>query len=118
MPSPLSPGFAMTCPACGKGALFDGLLHIAEHCSACGQDLRAQDSGDGPAFFAITIVGFLVVGLAAWVELTWHPSIGVHMLIWTPFILLSSTYTLRLFKALLIAYQYHYKLDLGEKDRS
>ncbi len=112
--SPLRAGRKRRCPRCGQGKLYAGLLKVADRCTACDLDLRAQDSGDGPAFLVIVIVGFLVVTLAAIVEVAAHPPVWLHMLIWTPTILLLSVYFLRLFKSLLIAWQYRHRLGLGE----
>lgn len=78
--------------------------------------MGAQDSGDGPAFFVITIVGFLVVGLAAWVEIAYTPPFWLHMLLWIPFILIVSILLLRLFKSLLISYQYHHNIGFDKPE--
>lgn len=90
------------CPRCGKGALFDGPLKSVAACSACGLDLSKQDAGDGPAFFAITLVGLIVTGLAAWVEIMFSPPYWVHAVLWLPLIVLLSLWVLRLVKAYLI----------------
>jgi len=47
--SPYVAGLTCRCPRCGRGKLFDGLLTVAPVCSACGLDLKKEDSGDGPA---------------------------------------------------------------------
>jgi uncharacterized protein (DUF983 family) len=62
--SALSAGAQGRCPNCGKGKLFKGYLKIADHCFACGEDFRSADSGDGPAFFVMSIVGAVVVPIA------------------------------------------------------
>ena len=105
-PSPFKAGLFGRCPACGKGALYEGVLAVAAQCNLCKLNLQAQDSGDGPAFFVITIVGFLVVALAAWVELTYTPPLWLHLVLWVPFVLITSIVLLRFFKAWLIAWQY------------
>src|SRR5215210_7084986 len=53
------------CPRCGKGALFGSAVGLVprSHCSVCGLDYAFIDSGDGPAVFAILILG--AVGLGA-----------------------------------------------------
>ena len=71
--SPLSAGLGCKCPRCGRGRLFAGFLTVAEKCEACGLELAKHDSGDGPAVFVILILGFIVVGLALWVELRYEP---------------------------------------------
>lgn len=86
--------------------MFNGLLSIVERCALCGLPLRAHEKGDGPSFFAITIVGFIVTALAFYVEFTYEPPFWVHALLWGPLVLMLSVYNLRLFKALLIRWQY------------
>lgn len=99
------------CPACGKGKLYSGLLTVVERCSACGMELAAHEKGDGPAFFAIVIVGFVVAGLASWVELAYEPPFWVHAVLWGPLILGLSLFILRVAKAWLIAMQYRHQRD-------
>ncbi len=106
--SPLLVALKGRCPACGKGKLFAGLLAVADYCSQCNISLKEHEKGDGPAFFAIVVVGFVVTFLAAWVEFTYQPSYGVHALLWPPLILVLSLYLLRFFKALIIIVQYRH----------
>jgi uncharacterized protein (DUF983 family) len=114
--SPFRAGFTCRCPGCGKGKLFSGLLTVADTCDICALDLSAEDSGDGPAVFVILILGFVVVGLAAWVEFTFSPPLWVHPLLWFPVILGGSVLLLRVFKSTLIALQFHHKAGPGVQD--
>jgi len=98
------------CPRCGEGALFAGLLTVRPACPSCGLDFSAEDAGDGPAVFVIFLLGLIVVGLAALVELKFAPPIWVHMLLWTPLILGGGILLLRPLKAGLIALQYRHGL--------
>jgi uncharacterized protein (DUF983 family) len=98
------------CPRCGEGRLFAGLLTVRPACPACGLDFSAEDAGDGPAVFVIFFLGLIVVGLAAAVELEFAPPIWVHMLLWTPLILIGAILMLRPLKAGLIALQYRHNL--------
>ena len=111
--SPLSVGLRCRCPRCGEGRLFAGLLSIRPRCSACGLDYAAVDSGDGPAVFVIMIAGFIVVGLALFVEVKYEPPYWVHAVLWIPTILVISLGLLRPFKATLIALQYRHKVTEG-----
>ena len=77
-------------------------------CAVCGLDLSAQDAGDGPAVFVIFFLGLIVVGLAAFVELRFAPPIWVHLMLWTPLILVGAIAMLRPLKAGLIALQYRH----------
>ncbi len=98
------------CPRCGEGRLFTGLLTVRAACPACGLDFSAEDAGDGPAVFVILLLGLIVVGLAAWVELKVEPPIWVHILLWTPLIVAGAILMLRPLKAGLIALQYRHHL--------
>ena len=97
------------CPRCGQGRLFKGLLTVRPVCDACGLDLSAQDSGDGPAVFVILFVGFAAVLLAVLVELAFAPATWVHLLYQIPFVLGLSILLLRPLKATLIALQYRHR---------
>jgi uncharacterized protein (DUF983 family) len=108
--SPWQAGLLCRCPRCGRGPLFAGLLTVAPICAACGLDLAAQDSGDGPAVFVILVLGALVVGLALAVELIFAPPLWLHMVLWPPVILAGAIGLLRPFKATLIAFQYRHRL--------
>ena len=64
------------------------------------------------------IVGFIVVGLALFVEFTFHPPYWVHALLWMPLILVLSLGLLRPLKGLLIAQQYkHRAAQAGSRAR-
>jgi uncharacterized protein (DUF983 family) len=101
---------ACRCPRCGEGRLFTGLLTVRPACPACGLDLSAEDAGDGPQVFVIFFLGLIVVGLAAWVEIKFAPPIWVHLLLWTPLILVGAIAMLRPLKAGIIALQYRHNL--------
>ena len=83
---------------------------MRQACEVCGLDLSAQDAGDGPAVFAILLLGMLVVGLAALVEINFSPPLWLHLVLWTPLILIGAVVMLRPLKAGLIALQYRYRL--------
>lgn len=114
---PVRAGLSCTCPRCGQGKLFDGLLKVRPTCSNCGLDYSFADSGDGPAVFVIMIIGFLVVGLALWVEVSFSPPLWLHLIIWIPLAVVLSLWLLRVLKSLLIALQYRNNARQGEIDR-
>jgi uncharacterized protein (DUF983 family) len=102
---------ACRCPRCGEGPLFSGLLTVRQSCPVCGLDLSAQDAGDGPAVFVILLLGFVVVGLAAIVEIRLQPPLWVHVVLWTPLILVGAIAMLAAAQAGLIALQFrHHQL--------
>lgn len=113
--SPLAAGLKCRCPRCGRGHLFSRLLTVAAECDHCGLDLRAEDSGDGPAVFVILIVGALAVAILLVVEKLFTPPMWLHLIYLVPLILGLSIVLLRPFKAILIALQYHNKMGgLGD----
>lgn len=104
--SPVSAGIRGRCPRCGNGRLFKGYLTPAERCSACDLDFAFADSGDGPAVFIILIVGFIVVGLALWVEVAYQPDYWVHAVLWLPLGIILPLLLLRPAKGILLCQQY------------
>lgn len=108
-PNPFLAGLAGRCPNCGKGALFKGFIKVADRCSACGFDLKAADSGDGPAVFIILIVGCIVVFGALFTDVAYRPPIWVHMAIWLPLTVVLSLGLLRPFKGVMVAMQFHHR---------
>ena len=66
--SALAAGLKGRCPRCGRGALFRRGLGLRGKCESCGLSYAFADSGDGPAVFAIFILGFLILGGALLVE--------------------------------------------------
>ncbi len=115
--SPFRAGLAGRCPRCGEGKLFDGFLDVAARCDVCGLDLGRQNSGDGAAFFIILILGFVVVGLALALEVTYAPPMWLHLSLWFPLILGGSLGLMRPFKATLIALQFkHLGFESDEDD--
>jgi uncharacterized protein (DUF983 family) len=114
---PFKAGLTCSCPRCGQGRLFDGLIKIRPACSNCGLDYSFADSGDGPAVFVIMIIGFIVVGLALYVEVTYSPPLWLHLIIWVPLAIVLCLWLLRVMKATLIALQYRNNARQGEIDR-
>jgi uncharacterized protein (DUF983 family) len=115
--SPLYAAVLARCPRCGKGRLFKNVLEMRSACEGCGLDYRFIDTGDGPAVFAIFILGFLICGAALYVEFTYEPPVWVHLLLWgigTPLIAIG---LLRFLKALLISLQYRNKAEEGHLTR-
>jgi uncharacterized protein (DUF983 family) len=108
--SPIRAALGCRCPRCGRGRLFAGLLNVRSACEVCGLDLSAQDAGDGPAVFVILFLGLIVVALAALVEVKFSPPIWIHLVLWTPFIIVGAILMLRPLKAGLIALQYRHHL--------
>lgn len=111
--SPLYAAVLARCPRCGKGRLFKNLLEMRQECNHCGLDYRFIDTGDGPAVFAIFILGFVICGLALYVEFTYEPAVWVHIVLWGALTPLIAIVLLRFIKSMLIALQYRHKAEEG-----
>ncbi len=111
--SPYATGLAGRCPRCGEGRLFKGFITPAPRCEVCGLDLAFADSGDGPAVFVSLFAGFIVLGAALWVELSYEPPFWVHMVVFAPLTLIVCLGILRPLKGLLVALQYYNKAEQG-----
>lgn len=114
---PVSAGLKGCCPRCGEGRLFKGFLSLAPRCGTCGLDYSFADAGDGPAVFVILLIGFVVVGLALWMEVTFAPPLWLHFILWIPLTLVLGLTALRLIKGVLITLQYRNKAAEGRLDR-
>ena len=111
--SPLYAGVFARCPRCGEGNLFKNVLEMRPSCDRCGLDYRFIDTGDGPAVFAIFILGFVILGLALYVEFTYEPSVWVHVALWGLLTPLIALVVLRFLKSILISLQYRNKAEEG-----
>ena len=107
--STLSTGLRCRCPRCGKGSLLRGYLKIRDACPACGLDYGFADPADGPAFFGMTGVGTIGMGLFMWFEFTVQPPIWVHMVVTMPLLVLACLAVLRPIKGWLVSEQYVHK---------
>ncbi|MBG6206780.1 uncharacterized protein (DUF983 family) [Labrenzia sp. EL_126] len=114
--NPVTSGLSGRCPRCGQGKLFNGFLGVKKACSACGLDYSFADSGDGPAVFVIMLVGFVVVGLVLFVELSFQPPIWLHLALWLPLTVVLAAAVLRPLKGLMIALQFRHKAEEGRLD--
>ena len=111
---PIQAGIKGRCPRCGEGKLFAGYLKVKDRCGVCGLDYSFADAGDGPAIFVMLIVGFVVVGLALWMEVNYAPPIWLHMVLWIPLTLVLCLTALKLIKGVLITLQYANKAAEGK----
>jgi uncharacterized protein (DUF983 family) len=94
------------CPQCGERTLFAGVAQFAPRCRSCDLDYSQFNVGDGPAAFLTLIVGALIVGLALWLELAWHPPFWVHIVLWVPLTALAVVWGLRAGKAALLSAEF------------
>lgn len=101
-------GLGCRCPECDGGSLFEGFLKVRGQCPACGFDLSAQDSGDGPVAFIILIVGFVIVGAALIVEVRYAWPVWLHLMVWLPLSLIGCLVLMRPLKGVMIAMQHRH----------
>ncbi|MBB6467011.1 uncharacterized protein (DUF983 family) [Aminobacter lissarensis] len=114
---PIAAGLKGRCPRCGEGKLFCNFLSVGKQCGVCRLDYSFADAGDGPAVFVILIIGFVVVGLALWLEVNFGPPLWLHLLLWVPLTVVLSLGSLRLIKGVLITLQYRNKAAEGRLDK-
>lgn len=113
--NPYWAGLTGSCPRCGKGKMFSGLLTVVPKCEVCGLDYAFADTGDGPAIVVMTVAGFIVLGIAVWIEMVYEPPYWLHALITLPVAAVVCIGLLRPTKALLIALQYFNKAEEGRR---
>lgn len=114
--NPVASGLKGRCPRCGKGRLFSGVLSIARGCNICKLDYSFADAGDGPTVFVILIDGFILAGLALWLEVRFEPPPWLHLLLWLPLAPALCLASLRLAKGVLVNLQFHHKAGEGRLD--
>ena len=105
-PTIVQVGLRSVCPRCGAKTLYVGMIKFAPRCTSCGLDFDAFNVGDGPAAFLTLIIGTLVCIAAITFELTVHPPIWLHILLWPPITILAVIASLRVAKGMLLASEY------------
>ena len=104
--SVMATGLKARCPRCGEGKLFKSGLALRDTCDRCSLGFGFADSGDGPAVFAILILGIFTLGGALITEFKLGPPAWVHLVLWGLLTPLFGFFLLRVLKATLIALQY------------
>jgi len=102
-------GMKCRCPQCLRGTIFKGYATIRSRCSVCGLGLEENDIGDAPVVPLILVIGTSVVSLALCVEFTYLPPVWVHVVLWVPFVTISTFVMLRRVKSLAVQLQYRYR---------
>ncbi|MDF2997901.1 MAG: hypothetical protein K0R27_3538 [Xanthobacteraceae bacterium] len=113
--SPAETGIRGRCPRCGQGRLFRGFLTLAPRCESCGLDYSFADPADGPAFFVICFGCIPAVVFGLWIEVAFQAPYWVHLVTTLPFLLLTCVPPLRPLKGWLVASQYYYKAEEGQR---
>ena len=83
-------GLRNTCPACGTGSIYSSYLKIVPTCPSCLENLSHHQADDAPPYFAIFILGHILVPAIIAVEVGFEPVWWVHALIWAPTILIGT----------------------------
>ena len=109
--SPAKAGVLARCPRCGEGRLFKNVLELRPACESRALDYEFIDTGDGPAVFAIFILGFLCLGGALVAEFKFGVPWWAHVLLWGILTPLIAVVLLRFLKATLIALQFKNKAE-------
>jgi uncharacterized protein (DUF983 family) len=94
------------CPRCGKAPLYTGVLTVRDTCPSCGLDLRAHDTGDGPAVLVMFVLGTILVIGAFYVEFHFSPPFWVHAVLWPTLSIPLAIILMRVMKAALVALQF------------
>jgi len=102
-------GLLCRCPRCGEGKLFNGVLAVRDRCAVCGLDLRAHDSGDGPAVLVFFVLATVIIGLVFWVEFSFAPPLWVHAVIWPLVTIPLAIVLIRPLKAAMVALQFRHR---------
>ena len=110
---PIVSGLRCRCPRCGEGKLFAGFLKLAPACDRCGRSYGFADPADGPAFFVMSGVGIVVIGVFTWIEIVYRPPVWVHFATVFPVLIGACLGTLRPVKAWLVASQFIHKAEEG-----
>lgn len=117
--NPFLAGLSGRCPACGEGYLFEGFTKVAARCEACGADLSAMDTGEGPAVFIILIVGCLMGFGALITEVAFRPPVWIHLVIWLPLTCILCVAMMRPLKGVMVAAKHVNKAaEAGRHDLS
>ena len=111
--SPVRNGVLGRCPRCGQGHLFSGLLALAPRCDVCGLDYGFADPADGPAFFVMSIVSFVIVPVLFVLQMTFSMPEWALVGLGTALIGGLSIGLLIPFKGWLVCSQYFYKAGEG-----
>ena len=81
-------------------------MTLADKCSVCGLHFDFADSGDGPAWFIMTGIGFVIATAAMLTEILFQPPYWLHAAMWLPLTLILAIAPIRPLKGLMIARQY------------
>lgn len=99
-------GWRRSCPACGKGRLFQAFLKPVDSCRHCGEPMHHQRADDLPPYLSIFIVGHIVVAGYLAGERTFDLTSWQHLAFWTPVTLLLALAMMQPLKGAVIGLQW------------
>lgn len=114
-------GFAMKCPHCGQGALFERFLKVTGHCRCCSEDFTSQQADDFPAYLVIVVIGHLVVPALLAVEVAYSPPAWLQLAIWLPVTLIGALGLLQPTKGAIVGLQWQigmHGFDISKQHRA
>ena len=111
--SPYQAGLKCVCPACGETPLFHNVLEVHATCPGCSFDLSSADPGDGAQVFVILILGGLSALLGTIMYGVFQLPVWLIVTLLSIVVLAGSIWMLRVFKATLIALQFHHDAHEG-----
>jgi uncharacterized protein (DUF983 family) len=99
------------CPQCGKDNIFPHrlTLTVKDQCTACGLDLKNHDSGDGPAFFLLSVLCIVITPLALWFAAVTDLPLWLYAIIWTLVCLAACIVTLQPLKTYFITLNFKHR---------
>ena len=107
----LQRGFMCRCPACGEGRLFRAFLKVKESCDVCGEELHHHRADDFPAYLVVALTGHVLLSMALWLEVTYHPEYWVFASVLFPIAIVMIFGLLQPVKGAVVAVQWHIGMD-------
>ena len=97
------------------GSSFSAYFTLANAYQNYGFKLAGSDVGDGPVVPAMPLIGGLIVGMAAVMELTWQLPLWRHAMLWLPLAIFLVALILPPIKGLTVALQHRYRSTEEDK---
>jgi uncharacterized protein (DUF983 family) len=84
-------------------------LDVKDTCGSCGFKIANHDSGDGPAFFALSALCFIMTPLALLCAAIVDWPLWIHAVVWTIISIVFCLQTMQPLKAYFIALNYKHR---------
>ena len=97
-------GVSRSCPACGRGPLFQGYIAVLKICPVCDNDNEQYPSDDFAPYVTIFLVLHLLVPVLLVIDHTWTISVRSEMLVALPLFLLATLLVLPFAKGAVIGF--------------